>query len=58
MVINRLNEAASERAASGTESISMDGYSVTYGVVDAAQKGEISQAQLDRLKTLREPGIV
>jgi len=57
MVINRLNEAAAERAASGTESISMDGYSVSYAVVDAAQKGEIAQAQLERLKSLREPGI-
>lgn len=58
MVINRLNEAAAERSADGTESISMDSYSVQYAVVDAAQKGTITNQQLQRLNDLREPAIV
>lgn len=57
LVINRLNEAAAERAAGGLESVSMDGYSVSYAVVDAAQKGDIADSQLNRLRSLREAKI-
>lgn len=53
MVINIINEAEAEIASNRTQSLSMDGYSVTFDVVDMAQKGAIQQAQLDRLRGLR-----
>lgn len=58
MVVDTLNEAEAERKAEGLENVSMDGYSVSYAVVDAQNKGVIRQEQLDRLKALRRPGIV
>lgn len=53
LVIDTLNEAAAERSASGLESVSMDGYSVQYAIVDAANKGAITAAQKGRLDNLR-----
>lgn len=58
MVIDTVNEWEAEIRASGTQSVSMDGYSVTYDVADATQKGAVRQSQKDRLDQLKAVGAM
>ena len=52
LAIDSLNEMEAEIKAGGTSNISMDGYSVTYDVANAAEKGTITDQQLSRLDNL------
>lgn len=50
MVIRVVNEANAEVKASGSDSISMDGYSIQFGTVSAEEKIRITESEREKLK--------
>ena len=56
LVLHMANEAVAELESPGAQSVSMDGYSITYDLADAAQKGEITHAQLSQLDNFKPRG--
>lgn len=57
MVVAVLNEAEAERKASGTQSESMDGYSVTWDLVDAAERLQLTESMERKLDSLAVQGV-
>ncbi len=58
IVLRLVNEANAEVKASGANSISMDGYSVDFGTVNAEDKLRLTEAQRERLDNFKEPMVV
>ncbi len=58
IVLRIVNEANAEVKASGAESMSMDGYSVTFGTVSAEEKVRLTKEHRNRLDNYKEPMVM
>jgi len=57
MVVRVVNEANAEVKASGADSVSMDGYSITFGTVKAEDLIRLTEAQEKKLDRYRKPAV-
>ena len=55
--VRRLAQAEAERNASGVQSESMDGYSVTWNLADATERLTLTEAMQESLRPLRRRGV-